>query len=205
MSLVKFCGLFREDDIKYANILKPDFTGFVYAESKRKISVEKSAYLKSMLDKNIVSVGVFLNNDVEEIIEICSKGIIDIIQLHGEYDNKLINTLKEKTGKKITASINVKSVEDILHLQNSLSDYVLLDGAKSGSGVMFDYSLLDEALAKGFNRNYFLAGGLNINNIHKALEYNPYCIDISSGIEANGVKDFNLMKDIMQKIKGESR
>lgn len=205
MSLVKFCGLMRENDINYANILKPDFIGFVYAESKRKVTIKQSAYLKRILDKNIKTVGVFLNNSLEEILEICSENIIDIIQLHGEYSAELISTLKEKTGKKITACVNVKEVKDILSLQNIISDYILLDGAKSGSGVAFDYSLLDKAIDNGFNREYFLSGGLNINNIHKALLYKPYCIDISSGIEENGIKNFNLMKNIMQKVKGENK
>ena len=204
MTLVKFCGLFREEDIEYANILKPDFIGFVYAKSKRQISQEKSEYLKNKLHKNIKAVGVFLNNSVDEIIEICSKNIIDIIQLHGTYNKDVINTLKAKTNKQIISAINIKSADDILSIKHMEADYLLIDSANAGSGVAFNYKLLDEAKNKGFHEKFFLAGGLNIYNIEKALAYKPYGIDISSGIEKDGIKDFNLMKEIIYKVKGEN-
>ncbi len=202
MSFIKFCGLFRDEDIKYANILKPDYIGFVFAESRRKVSIEKSLHLKSMLESNIKIVGVFLNNKLDEIINICSKNIIDIVQLHGNINENLIDEIKLKTNKQVIQAANIKSIDDILSLEKSHVDYVLLDNVYAGSGVQFDYKLLNQALVCGFKRDYFLAGGININNIESAMKYNPYCIDISSGIEKDGIKNYHLMEEIIKKVRG---
>lgn len=202
MSLIKFCGLFRDDDIAYVNKLKPDFIGFVFAESRRKISIEKSLHLKSMLDKNIKSVGVFLNNTYDEIVNICSQNIIDIIQIHGNISDEFINEIKLKTNIPVILAANITEVNNILALEKSKADYVLLDSKKAGSGRQFDYNLLNQALKNGFTRQYFIAGGININNIEEVMKYNPYCIDISSGIEKDGIKDYYLMEEIIKKIKG---
>lgn len=201
MSLIKFCGLFQDDDIIYANKLKPDFIGFVFAESRRKVSIEKSIHLKSMLDKNIKSVGVFLNNTYDEIINICSKNIIDIIQIHGNISDEFIDKLKSDTNKIVIKALNIKDLSDILSLEESHADYVLIDSKKAGSGIKFDYSILEAAKSKGFNRDYFLAGGINIKNIDEALSMKPYCIDISSGIEKDGVKNYKLMEEIINKVR----
>lgn len=201
MSLIKFCGLFQDDDIMYANKLKPDYIGFVFAESRRKVSIEQSIHLKSMLDKDIKSVGVFLNNTYEEIINICSKNIIDIIQIHGNISDEFIDKLKSDTNKIVIKAINIKDLADILSLEKSHADYVLIDSPKAGSGIKFDYSILQSAISQGFNRDYFLAGGINIKNIDDALNMKPYCIDISSGIEKDGVKNYKLMEEIIKKVR----
>lgn len=202
MSLVKFCGLFRDEDIKNVNILKPDYAGFVFAESRRKISMEQSIHFKNMLDKSIKAVGVFLNNTIEEIINICSRNIIDLVQLHGNISDEFINEIKLKTNMPVIIAANITELNNILALEKSRADYVLLDSKKAGSGRQFDYNLLNHALKNGFTRQYFIAGGININNIEEVMKYNPYCIDISSGIEKNGVKDYYLMEEIIKKIKG---
>lgn len=202
MSLVKFCGLFRDEDIKYVNILKPNYAGFVFAESKRKISIQQGVYFKNMLDKSIKAVGVFLNNSIDEIINICSKNIIDIVQLHGNISDEFINKVKLRINMPVILAANITEIDNILSLEKSKADYVLLDSEKAGSGRQFDYNLLNQALKNGFTREYFIAGGININNIEEVMKYNPYCIDISSGIEKDGIKDYYLMEEIMKKIKG---
>lgn len=202
MSLVKFCGLFRDEDIKYINILKPNYAGFVFAESRRKISIQQGVHFKNMLDKSIKAAGVFLNNSIDEIINICSKNIIDIVQLHGNISDEFINKVKLKTNMPVILAANITELDNILSLEKSKADYVLLDSEKAGSGRQFDYNLLNQALKNGFTREYFIAGGININNIEEVMKYNPYCIDISSGIEKDGIKDYYLMEEIMKKIKG---
>ena len=132
MSLIKFCGLFQDDDIMYANKLKPDYIGFVFAESRRKVSIEQSIHLKSMLDKDIKSVGVFLNNTYDETINICSKNIIDIIQIHGNISDEFIDKLKSDTNKPVIKALNIKDLSDILSLEKSHADYVLIDSPKAG-------------------------------------------------------------------------
>ncbi len=192
---IKICGLFRECDIEYVNEAKPDFIGFVFAKSHRQVSVELARKLKSKLDRNILTVGVFVNEDINKIAEICNKNIIDFVQLHGYEDDKYITELKKVCSKKIIKAIKVKTGEDIIRWRNSQADCLMFD-AGMGQGKTFDWNLL-----KNFIRPYFLAGGINENNIEKAIKLNPYCIDISSGVETNKVKDKQKILNIVRRIK----
>ena len=200
---IKTCGLFREEDINYANELKPDYIGFVFAESKRKVGVEKAYNLKNKLDKEIKSVGVFVNDNLDFILNLIKDKIIDIIQLHGNEDNDFLDNLKTKTNSKIIKFIPVENAESILNSLNIISDFILLDNLKGGAGKTFNWNYLKEAfelnnnLKKIFNEKYFLAGGLNKENIGEALKFNPYCVDLSGGLETDGVKDYEKMKYII--------
>ena len=93
---IKICGLFRDCDIDFVNEAKPDFAGFVFAKSHRQVSIETAQKLKNKLDKNILSVGVFVNENINKIAEICNKNIIDLVQLHGDEDDKYISELKKE-------------------------------------------------------------------------------------------------------------
>ena len=121
---IKTCGLFREEDIYYANELKPDYIGFVFAESKRKVGVEKAIDLKKKLDKEIKSVGVFVNDNLDFILNLIKDKIIDIVQLHGNEDNDFLDNLKTKTNAKIIKFIPVENSESILNSLNILSDFI---------------------------------------------------------------------------------
>ena len=200
---IKTCGLFREEDIDYANELKPDYIGFVFAESKRKVGVEKAYNLKNKLDKEIKSVGVFVNDNLDFILNLIKDKIIDIVQLHGNEENDFLDNLKTKTNAKIIKFIPVENAKSILNSLNILSDFILLDNLKGGVGKTFNWNYLKEAfelnnnLKKNFNKKYFLAGGLNKENIGEALKFNPYCVDLSGGLETDGVKDYEKMKYII--------
>lgn len=200
---IKTCGLFREEDINYANELKPDYIGFVFAESKRKVGVEKAYNLKNKLDKEIKSVGVFVNDNLDFILNLIREKIIDIIQLHGNEDNDFLDNLKTKTNSKIIKFIPVENADSILNSLNIFSDFILLDNLKGGVGKTFDWNYLKEAFELNkkfievFNKKYFLAGGLNKENINEALKFNPYCVDLSGGLETDGIKDFEKMKYII--------
>lgn len=200
---IKTCGLFREEDINYANELKPDYIGFVFAESKRKVGVEKAYNLKNKLDKEIKSVGVFVNDNLDFILNLIREKIIDIIQLHGNEDNDFLDNLKTKTNAKIIKFIPVENADSILNSLNIFSDFILLDNLKGGVGKTFNWNYLKEAFESNkkfievFNKKYFLAGGLNKENINEALKFNPYCVDLSGGLETDGIKDFDKMKYII--------
>lgn len=200
---IKTCGLFREEDINYANELKPDYIGFVFAESKRKVGVEKAYNLKNKLDKEIKSVGVFVNDNLDFILNLIREKIIDIIQLHGNEDNDFLDNLKTKTNAKIIKFIPVENADSILNSLNIFSDFILLDNLKGGVGKTFNWNYLKEAFELNkkfievFNKKYFLAGGLNKENINEALKFNPYCVDLSGGLETDGIKDFEKMKYII--------
>ena len=168
MTKIKICGLFREYDIDFVNEAKPDFIGFVFAKSRRQISKETAQKFKSKLDKNILSVGVFVNEDIKKIVEICSGNIIDFVQLHGDEDDNYIMQLKKVCNKKIIKAVKVKTAEDIICRRNTIADFLMFDGGQ-GEGKTFDWSLL-----KNFIRPFFLAGGINVENVNEALKLKPF-------------------------------
>ena len=196
MVKIKICGLKRLEDIEFANRYKPDYVGFVFAESKRKVDHNLAKQMKAKLCEDIQSVGVFVDADISEILKLCSDGTIDIAQLHGMENKEYIKTLKEKTDYKlkIIKAIEVSENTDFSEYDDSLADYLLLDSGK-GSGKTFDWQLIRKNLKKEF----FLAGGLNSENITQAIgEVRPYAIDLSSGVETDGFKDEYKIKKVME-------
>lgn len=198
MVKIKICGLKRLEDIKIVNKYNPDYIGFVFADTKRKVSHELAKQLKNKLNSHIVSVGVFVDAPKEEILKLYDEKIIDIAQLHGLESEEYIIDLKEKTNYelKIIKAIEMSKDINLLNYVSSNADYLLLDSGK-GSGKTFDWKLIRKDLKKEF----FLAGGLNNKNIKEAIEeFNPYAVDLSSSLEINGFKDENKIKEIMEII-----
>ena len=198
MSKIKLCGLSRLRDIQTANVCKPEYIGFVFApKSKRYINPEQAKKLKSELLPDILSVGVFVNEDIKKIAELLNNGVIDIAQLHGNESNEYIKKLRTLTDKTIIKAFSIKSEIDIIQAQNSLADYVLLDTGNGGTGMVFNWEL-----AKSIKRPYFLAGGLDLENIKSAVEtLNPFAVDVSSGIETDGFKDKAKMTEFVKIIR----
>ena len=199
MVKIKICGLKRLEDIEIVNKYKPDYIGFVFADSKRKVSHDLAFEMKNNLASNIVSVGVFVDADIDEIVELFDMGVIEIAQLHGLESEDYIRNLKENTNYKlkIINAIEMSDEKDLLEYDNSLSDYLLLDSGK-GSGKTFDWSLIRTDLTKDF----FLAGGIDISNVNHAIEeFNPFAVDLSSSLETDGFKDENKIREIMEVIK----
>ena len=189
MTKIKFCGLKRIEDIKYANELKPDFIGFVFApKSKRFVDADTAKELKNLLDSNIKAVGVFVDEDINAVAKLLKDGIIDIAQLHGSEDEEYIKSLRAICDKPIIKAFTIVSKDDIKKANESTADYILLDSGK-GSGETFDWDLIKEV-----NRPYFLAGGLTLDNVENAVKtHHPFVVDVSSGIETDGFKDFDKM------------
>ena len=200
MTGIKLCGLKRECDIEAVNKLNPDFIGFVFAEkSKRYVNPIEAAKLKEMLGKDIKAVGVFVNESPEAVAELLNKGTIDMAQLHGSEDEEYISRLRSLTDKPLIKAIKVQSKADIEAADESSADYVLLDSG-AGTGMTFNWQLI-----KGIKRPYFLAGGLNPENVAEALKtLNPYAVDVSSGIETDGLKDEAKMADFVSIVRKES-
>ena len=199
MVKIKICGLKRLEDIDVVNKYKPDYIGFVFADSKRKVSHKLASEMKSNLSSGIVSVGVFVDADADEIIKLFDECVIEIAQLHGSESEDYIRNLKENTNYelKIINAIEMSDEKDLLEYEDSLSDYLLLDSGK-GSGKTFDWSLIRKDLTKDF----FLAGGINISNVNSAIEeFNPFAVDLSSSLETDGFKDENKIKEIMEVIR----
>ena len=207
MLKLKICGMRRPEDIEMANRHKPDYIGFVFADSPRKVSYEQAKELSELLSEDIVPVGVFVNEHMKLIVELFKDGIIEMAQLHGDEDEKYIRNLKDKsieeTGKEIPVinAIEIKDGADyddeLLKWRDSASDYFILDSGK-GSGKTFDWSLIDKE-SEFFKNSIFLAGGLNSENLALAIEeFNPFAVDLSSSVETDGFKDEEKIKEIIE-------
>ena len=185
MTKIKLCGLSRTCDIEAANELRPEYIGFVFApKSKRYVSPEKATELKQLLHPDIKAVGVFVNESLQNVAELLKNGVIDVAQLHGTESEEYVRELRTLTDKPIIKAFRVECERDIREANASSADYVLLDSG-AGTGTVFDWNLLSH-----MQRPYFLAGGLDTENVSEAIKVlKPFAVDVSSGIETDGVKD----------------
>lgn len=200
-------------DIEYANRVKPDFVGFIFANTRRKISAAQAKQFREALDAEIPAVGVFVNEDISVITSLMQNGCIDLIQLHGEEDADYIRRLREVCDVPVIKAVKVQTVEQIRQAAALPVDYLLLDtyrkGVLGGTGEAFDWELLREAKAAAgdaaegelFGKPYFLAGGLHAGNLREAAALGSYGLDVSSGIETDGSKDFTKMVEVMELVR----
>lgn len=203
MTKIKICGLSRTEDIIAVNQARPDYIGFVFAKSRRQVTQEKAEQLKKLLHPSIKAVGVFVNEEIDGIEKICMNNTIDIIQLHGDEDENYIKELRKSCSLPVIKAVRVRNPEDIKRAESFACDYLLLDTYTDheygGSGISFDWSMV-----KKISKPYFLAGGIHSGNILDAIRIcNPYCIDVSSGVETDGFKDTNKIIKIVTKIRSE--
>jgi Phosphoribosylanthranilate isomerase len=200
MTKIKLCGLSRPCDIEAANALLPEYIGFVFApKSKRYVSPQTVGELKKLLFPQIKAVGVFVNEAPENIAALLNEGYIDVAQLHGKEDNTSIAQLRALTDKPIIQAFKIADVCDIAKAEQSTADFVLLDSG-AGTGTVFDWNLI-----KNINRPYFLAGGLSPDNVGEAVNVlRPYAVDVSSGIETDGLKDAMKMASFVTTVRKES-
>ena len=195
MTKIKFCGLSRPCDIDFANEIMPDYAGFVFFErSRRNVTFEQAERLKKILNPEIKTVGVFVNETPEKILSFSK--ILDLIQLHGSENENYIENLKKLTGKTIIKAFKISSADDVEKALESPADYIMFDSGQ-GTGKNFDWDLI-----KNVSRPYFLAGGLDIENVKDAIKsLNPFAVDVSSGIETQGFKDKSKMKDFASAVR----
>lgn len=198
MTKIKLCGLRLAEDIEYANMLMPEYIGFVFAPSSRRyISPEDASALRRGLSDSITPVGVFVDADIGYVLNAVKIGAADIIQLHGSEDEDYISALRAVSDRAIIKAFSVKSENDINAAQNSSADYVLLDSGAGGSGIQFNHSLINN-----IKRDFFLAGGLDSRNVQTALkQYSPYAVDTSSALETNGIKDLDKMRAFVDAVR----
>ena len=202
MIKIKMCGLSRPEDIAAANEILPDFIGFIFAKkSRRYVAQEKAAVLKALLDPRIRAVGVFVREDPQQIAKLLADGTIDIAQLHGGESEDEIAVLRSLTDKPLIKAFRIDGPDDLKAAEQSSADFILLDSGAGGTGTSFDWSLLE-----GFSRPYFLAGGLDAEKAALAVtKLNPYALDVSSGIETEGLKDPDKMKAFAQAVRQAER
>lgn len=193
---VKMCGLCRPEDIVYANEVQPDYVGFVfYPKSHRAVTREQACEYRKALLPSIRTVGVFVNEDPKTIIDLLEEGILDAAQLHGDETEEDIQYLQAVCGKPVIKAVKVRDRYDVEAWLDSSADYLLFDNGM-GTGRTFDWSVLG-----GIDREFFLAGGLQTENLTEAMEtVRPYAVDISSGIESDRKKDPEKMRRIMELV-----
>lgn len=200
---LKICGLFRDCDIDYVNEARPDFIGFVFAKSRRQVSPEWAEAMLPRLRSEITPVGVFVNESVANVAKLLNDSIIEIAQLHGEENEKYIQELKSLTNKLIIKAVRVLAREDIEAAQHTFADFLLLDNGAGGTGESFDWSLVSKVKKqKQQQKPFFLAGGLKAGNLEQAIAAtNPYAVDLSSGVETDGMKDRGKILEIVRRMR----
>ena len=153
-----------------------------------------------MLSKDIKAVGVFLNEDISQVISLLNLGIIDAAQLHGDESRDYIARIQQETGKPVIKAFQIHSEQDVAAAEETIADFIILD-AGTGEGKTFDWSLIEH-----FKKPYFLAGGLNADNVSEAIRrLHPYALDVSTGIETDGVKDTNKMAAFAQAVRKDEQ
>ena len=207
---VKMCGISKVETIPAVVEAKPDYMGLVFALSKRQVTVDQAKTLVEELHKQyatrynsgaeqstndeIKTVGVFVNETLDNLVKIATEANLDAVQLHGDEDEAFIQSLKERTNVEVWKAVQIRSAADAESWIDSSADMLLFDAyhkdERGGTGEVFDWSCLDE-----FERPFMLAGGIDSTNVARAIRtVRPYGIDISSGIETDGVKDDEKIK-----------
>ena len=192
MTKVKICGLSTKEAVKTAVSAGADYIGFVFAPSKRQVTLEQAAELAKFIPSHIQKVGVFVSPSRADLLEAIEKVGLDLVQVHGQVVDKLFENLP-------CGSIQAVQVDEGGHVPNSQADYLLFDAPVAGSGQNFDWGQLD---TKGLAQSFFIAGGLNEDNVAKAIQhFTPFAVDVSSGVETDGQKDHEKIRRFIERVK----
>ena len=197
MTKVKICGLSRAADIEAVNYAMPDYIGFVFANSRRQITPELAAQLKSRLHPDIVAVGVFVDAPIAQIKTLVQSGTIGAVQLHGTEDIQYLRQLALELEAPILKAVTVMQKGDAQRWDHSPASYLLLDNGAGGTGQRFDWDLIGKP-----DTPYFLAGGLDAQNVTEAIKrVSPFAVDVSSGVETGGVKDHKKINTFIRRAR----
>ena len=205
MSRIKICGMQRLQDIEIVNEFLPDYVGFIMSTQnkfRRQVAVKTARDLSEKLNPDIKAVGVFVDEPMEFISDICKQGIINLVQLHGHEDREYINSLAKSVKIPIIKAVHVENSQQITDAENLDCDYLLLDTAYKdkigGGGQKFNWDLIPKNLSKP----YFLAGGLSAENVAQAIKtITPYAVDLSSSVETEGYKDREKVRKVIDIVR----
>ena len=192
MTKVKICGLSNIEAVKTAVSAGADYIGFVFAPSKRQVTVEQATELAKFIPSHIQKVGVFVSPGRAELLEAVDKVGLDFVQVHGQVVDKLFENLP-------CGSIQAVQVDEGGHVPNSQADYLLFDAPVAGSGQTFDWGQLDTT---ELSQPFFIAGGLNEDNVEEAIQhFSPFAVDVSSGVETDGQKNHEKIRRFIERAK----
>lgn len=202
MSRIKICGLKRAEDIAAVNRYLPDYIGFVFAPSRRQVTEQEARALKKMLAPSVKAVGVFVDQDRNQILKLADEGVVDLIQLHGQESEEDVRYLKSRSPLPVIKAVSVSTGDEIGRWNESAADFLLFDHGKGGSGTAFDWTALNRSTVR---KPFFLAGGIHADNIREALRYKPYAVDLSGGVETDGYKDSEKIRNIIEIVRKEGK
>ena len=202
MAKIKICGLRRREDVDYVNECRPDYVGFVFAPSRRQITLVEGIKLRRLLWPDIPAVGVYVNQPLSDMLACVREGAVDWIQLHGDETEETIRALKEATDAPLIKAVRVRNEEDIRRADALPCDYLLFDtysaAAYGGTGRRFDWDMIPDNL----EHPWFLAGGIDDGNIRRAVRTGCYAVDVSGGAETDGYKDKNKIRRLTEAVHG---
>ena len=202
---IKFCGIRRLEDVAAVNLCQPDYMGMILSGGfRRSISQEQAQRLVQEKSDAIAAVGVFVNESSETICRMAEQLHLQVIQLHGNESAEQIQTLQQKTGLPVWKALRIGTLEELEAAGTNPADCLILEGKMGagigGTGVCADWELLAR---HSWNRSFFLAGGLQPENVLEAIAtVSPTGVDFSSGLEEDGVKSLRRMKQLMTLIRG---
>ena len=192
MTKVKICGLSTVEAVETAVLADADYIGFVFAASKRQVSLEQAQELAKRVTGKTKIVGVFVSPSLEDLEQAISRVPLDMVQIHGAFDEALIPLISVPVIRAIQLSDQEAQV-------SSQADYLLFDAPVAGSGQTFDWDLLKD---QKIQQDFFIAGGLTVDNVRQAREtFQPYAVDVSSGVETDGRKDIEKIKAFIEGAK----
>jgi len=199
MTIIKICGLMEREHIETAVAAGVDWIGFVFAPSKRQVSIAQAAELAQAVPAHVKKVGVFVNAEPAFIQEAAGAVGLDFIQYHGDESNEDIQAI----GLPSIKAFSIRSADDLAEAAKFNVNYYLFDAPgtdyRGGSGHTFDWSHLEAWQGAPF----LLAGGLNKNNVANAItSVQPFGIDVSSGVEQDGQKNHALIKQFILQARG---
>ena len=197
---VKICGITDVETALATAEYGADAIGFVFAESKRRVSIQRAKEIVSSLPIDLWKVGVFVNETREEVERIASGVGLTHIQLHGDESDSFCESLSVPVIKAISFNGN----DDLADSIQFPAEYILIDGPKEkyrgGNGTAFDWNEVNTALLS--SKKVILAGGLHVNNVEQAIHIiKPDMVDVSSGVESDGIKDLVKIKEFIEKVK----
>lgn len=192
MTKVKICGLSTASAVETACQAGADYIGFVFAESRRRVSLEQAQKLAALVPPAVRKVGVFVSPSLVELQEAISVANLDLVQIHGDFDEELLTQI----GRPVIRAYQVKGdLEDI----SQEAAYLLFDAPLAGSGQTFDWQTFDRSQ---INQPFFIAGGLHAGNVREVIQhFAPYAVDVSSGVETNGQKDLEKITEFIERVK----
>ena len=200
---IKICGITDVNEIDALNNMRPDYIGFVFAESKRKVSKEEAETLCKLVNEDIKVIGVFRNNTKEFIEEVLKKVPLHAIQLHGSEEGQFIQYFNDNYHCEVWKGQSINNKKDLEEALKLPVSTLILDSKNPGSGKVFPWELLEGIKT---DKKIFLAGGINTENISEAVKINNIQgIDISSGVESvvKGIrrKDPIKIEKIIKKVR----